>query len=120
MMRSVARRVEDGGCTATRLVGAAVDGPADLRVFALGVLAHEDDVDGLSFSASGVATPGKSTVGRTFAYCSKARRMGRSRPLRVVVWSGPLGVSHRTQVDRVEAAQPRERVVRHSCRPRSR
>ena len=82
---------EDRGLHRDLGLGAAVDGPPDLRVFALRVLAHEDDVDGLLLLGQR-AWPrrGKRTVGRTLAYCSKARRMGRSRPLSVV-WSCTFG-----------------------------
>jgi hypothetical protein len=90
MIRSVPRRVKTAVCTATSVSVPPCTLPPTCA-YSPSVFSRTRTMSiAFSFSARGVATPGKRTVGRTFAYCSKARRMGRSRPLRVV-WSGTFG-----------------------------
>jgi hypothetical protein len=90
MMRSVPRRVKTAVCTATSVSVPPCTCPPTWA-YSPSVFSRTRTMSIAFFvSARGVATPGKRTVGRTFAYCSKVRRMGSRRPLSVV-WSGTRG-----------------------------
>ena len=68
---------------------ARVHPPADLRVLALDVLAHDDDVDRRVRRRAGSVRPAE-RIGRRLTYWSNARRIGISRP-QSDTWSGTPG-----------------------------
>ena len=90
--RSVPRRVKIELLDRQLVVGAAVQSGRRLGVLALGVLAHDDEVDVRRSATRAAArgSPGSSCTGRRFTYCRKARRIGISSP-HSETWSGTSG-----------------------------
>ena len=88
-MRSVPRRVKTALCTATSPSVPPCTRPPTCA-YSPSVFSRTSRMSmGRLRSKSGVATPGSRRAGRRLAYCSKARRMGSRRPLRVTLSGTP-------------------------------
>ena len=113
MTRSVPCRVNIAACIGHFVRPAWVEQTADLRVLALGVLAHDDEVDFAGLPAGQRAAHAGVEHGRPHARVlieAAADRQQQTVQRDVVLQSR---IADRAEEDRVERTQPVERVGRH-------